>query len=498
MMRFLAPRMLQLGVAAALAGCSFAPPARPPKAPEPASYTVSPTPAASAEANGVAQTFTLGTRAVPQWWKAYGSNELDALVDEGLRQSPSLEAARHTLESVRQQYRAQVGEALWPSLDAGAQVGRQRALGLPNFGRPTNIYDVYAGQLQLSYDFDLFGVSLNEVKQAAAQVDAQSYQFDAAKRALAANIVITAVRASALAEQVGATERLSALAREQVALADKAYRLGAAAQEDVLAAQRNAASIDGSLPGLRAQALRERHALAVLLGRTPDQAPAPLPLASLNLPADVPVLVPSELLSQRPDVLAAEAAVRGASAQVGVATGNMFPHLSLSASFGTGAFDSAKLFTGAGTIWGATAGLTQPIFHGGALRAQRNAAVASYEAAKAQYRQTVLGAFQNVADTLTALDQDALALKAAQSGEVSARQSFEDAQRRYRLGSASYPATLAGEQGWQNARLQAIQATAARLVDTAALYQAMGTPTDESVAEQGARSDSGEASGHSP
>lgn len=485
MMRSVPLRMVTLGVAVALTGCSFAPPARPPKAPEPASYTATPTPPTSAEAVGVAQKFSLGTRAVPEWWKAYGSSELDALVDEGLQHSPSLDAARHTLESVRQQYRAQVGDALWPSLDAATQVGRQRALGLPNFGRPTNVYDVYAGQLQLSYDFDLFGVSRNEVKQAAAQVDAQSYQFDAAKRALAANIVITAVRASALAEQVSATERLSALAREQTELAGKAHKLGAVAQEDVLASQRNAASIDASLPGLRAQALHERHALAVLLGRTPDQAPAPLPLASLTLPAEVPVLVPSELLSQRPDVLAAEAAVRAASAQVGVATGNMFPHFSLTASLGTGAFDSAKLFTGAGTIWGATAGITQPIFHGGALRAQRKAAVASYEASISQYRQTVLGAFQNVADTLTALDQDALALRAAQNGEASARQSFDDAQRRYRLGAASYPAALASESGWQNARVQAIQATATRLMDTAALYQAMGTPVDETASAQG-------------
>lgn len=465
-----------MGVVVALAGCSFAPAAKPPKAPEPTHYAVAPTPSASAEAAGVAQRFSLGQRAVPQWWKAYGSARLDALVDEGLQHSPSLEAARHTLESVRQQYRAVVGDALWPSLDAGGQATRERALGLPTVGKPTNIYNVYAGQLQLSYDFDLFGVSRNQVRQAAAQVDAQSYQFDAARRALAANIVISAVTASALAEQVEATERLAALAREQVDLTGKAYRLGAAANEDLLAAQRNAASIEGSLPGLRAQALRERHALAVLLGRTPDQAPEALPLAELKLPAEVPVSVPSQLLQQRPDVLAAEATVRAASAEVGVATGNLFPQLSLSASLGSAAFDRSKLFTGASTIWGATASLTQPIFHGGALWAQRKAAIASYDASLAQYRQTVLGAFQNVADTLTALEQDALALQAAQRGADAAKQSFDDARSRYRLGAASYPLTLAGEQRWQNARVQQIQATGQRLVDTAALFQAMGEP----------------------
>ncbi|WP_250901614.1 MULTISPECIES: efflux transporter outer membrane subunit [unclassified Dyella] len=481
MMRIRWAHVAALGVVVALAGCSFAPSAKPPKMADPEHYAVAPTPEATAEAAGVAQRFSLGQRAVPEWWKAYGSAKLDALVDEGLQHSPSLEAARHTLESVRQQYRAVVGDALWPALDAGGQVSRQRALGLPNLGKPTNIYNVYAGQLQLSYDFDLFGVSRNEVKQAAAQVDAQSYQFDAARRALAANIVISAVTASALAEQVEATERLAALSREQVELTGKAYRLGAAANEDLLAAQRNAATIEGSLPGLRAQALRERHALAVLLGRTPDQAPEVFPLAELKLPAEVPVSVPSELLQQRPDVLAAEAAVRAASAEVGVATGNLFPHLSLSASLGSAAFDRSKLFTGASTIWGATASLTQPIFHGGALWAQRKAAIASYDASLAQYRQTVLGAFQNVADTLTALEQDALALQAAQSGATSAKQSFDDARSRYRLGSVSYPMTLAGEQRWQNARLQEIQATAQRLVDTAALYQAMGEPANRSV-----------------
>jgi NodT family efflux transporter outer membrane factor (OMF) lipoprotein len=480
-------RLVTLGVTLALAGCSFAPPAKPPASPNPASYTVTPTPDVSAVADGVAQHFHADARAVPAWWKAYGSSALDAWVDEGLQHSPSLEAARHTLESVRQQYRAEVGNALWPALDAGGQVSRQRALGFPNVGPPTNIYDVYAGQLQLSYDFDLFGVSRNEVKQAAAQVDAQAYQFDAARRALAANIVISAVRASSLAEQVSATERLSALTHEQAGLAENAYKLGAAAHEDVLDAQRNAADVDASLPGLRTQALRERHALAVLLGRTPDRSPALIPLASFALPGDVPVIVPSELLSQRPDVQAADANVRAASAQIGVATGNMFPHLSLSASLGSAAFDRAKLFTGAGTIWGATAGLTQPIFHDGALRAQRKAAVANYEAAIAQYQQTVLGAFQNVADTLTALDQDALALQAAQSGEASAHQSHDDAQQRYRLGSAAYPLTVVSEQRWQNARVQTMQARAARLIDTAALFQAMGTPMETDLGAADAR-----------
>ncbi|HEY2623235.1 MAG TPA: efflux transporter outer membrane subunit [Dyella sp.] len=459
-----------------LAGCSFAPPAKPPASPSPQSYTVEPTPAVSAEAGGVVQHFNAGEHAVPDWWRQFGSDTLDAWVDEGLRNNPSLDAARHTLEAVHQQYRAQVGATQLPSLDAQGQTSRQRALGVPNLGPPTDLYNVYAGQLSLGYTFDVFGAARYGVKQAAAQVDLQSYQLDGARRALAANIVITAVNASSLAEQVTINERLAVLAHEQADLTEKAYRLGAASHDDVLTAQQNAAILDASLPPLRFQAQRARHALAVFMGRTPDQAPAVIPLAQLHVPDDIPVSVPSDLLKQRPDVMAAEAAIQAASAQVGVATANLFPHISLSATIGSGAFKAADLFTGAGAIWSAGVSLAQPIFHGGALLAQRKAAIADYDASMAQYRQTVLNAFQNVADSLAALQQDAMTLQAAQSASSSAAESLADAKARYRLGAVSYPVTLASEQRWRNATLSDVQATAVRLVDSAALFQAMGVP----------------------
>ena len=459
-----------------LAGCAFAPPAKPPAPPTPAHYAVQPTPADSAKADDVAQHFSLGARAVPAWWRLYGSDTLDAWVDEGLRNNPSLAATQHTLEAAHQLLRAQVGANMLPTLDAQGQTSRQRALGFPGIGPPTNLYDVYAGQLALSYNFDLFGATRHGIEQTAAQVDQQSYEFDAAKRALAANIVIAAINAASLAEQLSTSERLSTLAHEQAALTERSYRLGAASQDDVLAMQQQAASIDTSIPPLRSQALRARHALAVLMGRTPDQAPSNLTLAQLHLPVDVPISVPSDLLQQRPDVLAAEASVRAASAQVGVATANLFPHISLSAALGSAAFKPANLFTASGSIWSAGVSLTQPIFHGGALMAQRKAAIASYNASLAQYQQAVLNAFQNVADTLTALNQDALTLQAATDEAAAASQSFTDTDARYRLGAVSYPEAVISEQHLQSAKLSEIQARAARMSDTAALFQSMGTP----------------------
>ncbi|GLQ88066.1 efflux transporter outer membrane subunit [Dyella flagellata] len=476
-------RTTTLAATLLLAGCAFAPPAKPPASPSPEHYTAEPLPANSVKVDGVSQHYGLGERAVPEWWREYGNATLNAWVEEGLRNNPSLVATKHTLESAHQLLRAQVGAAMLPSLDAQAQSSRQRALGFPSFGPPTNLYDVYAGQLALSYNFDVFGARRHGIEQTAAQVDQQSYEFDAAKRTLAANIVIAAINAASLEEQVRTTERLSKLAHNQAGLTERQYRLGGASQDDALSLQQQAASIDASLPPLRAQAERARHALAVLLGRTPDRAPANLMLADLHLPASVPVSVPSDLLRQRPDVLAAEASVHAASAQVGVATANLFPQISLSAAIGTEAFKPSNLFTSAGSVWSAGLSLTQPIFHGGELIAKRKAAIASYNAAIADYQQTVLNAFQNVADTLTALDQDASTLEAAQAAANAAEQSFANADARYRLGAISYPSMVLTEQHWQNARLTEIQARAARLADTAALFQAMGTPQPETLAE---------------
>ena len=473
--------------AAALAGCALAPLSNPRAPTSSGRYAAEAAPDTTVQAAGTAQHFDAGAQPVPQWWQLYGSDTLDSWVEEGLRNNPSLDAVRHTLEAAHQQFRAQVGGTTLPSIDAGGQVSRQRALGLPDIGPPTNLYNVYAGELSLSYTFDLFGAVRYGVRQAAAQVDLQWYEFTAARRALAANIVIGAVNASALAEALRINERLAQLAHEQTELTEKAYRSGSTSHDAVLAAQQSAAALDASLPSLRSQALRARHALAVLMGRTPDRAPLPLPLSRLQLPAEVPLSVPSDLLRQRPDVLAAEASVHAAAAQVGVATANLFPRISLSASYGSASFNSASLFTGPATVWSAGASLAQPIFRGGALLAQRKAAVANYDASVAQYQQTVLNAFQNVADSLTALNQDALALQAAQVASAAARASFTENDSRYRLGALSYPMTVASEQRWQSATLSEIQDTASRLIDTAALFQAMGTlpeaaPTQKSPA----------------
>jgi outer membrane protein TolC len=192
--------------------------------------------------------------------------------------------------------------------------------------------------------------------------------------------------------------------------------------------------------------------------------------------------VPSDLLKARPDIQAADATLKAAAADVGVATAQMFPSLTLSASMGQGGFSWPVALSGAGAIWSIGASITQPIFHGGALFAQRRAAVASYDAATSQYKQTVLAAFQNVADTLAALEHDAQSLDAASVAALAAQKSFEETAARYRLGAVPVTAARASEQQYRNARLDEIRFTGARLNDTAALFQAMGNPPGEGLA----------------
>jgi NodT family efflux transporter outer membrane factor (OMF) lipoprotein len=463
-------------VALTFAGCAWGPGGKAPEMPQPEHYGAEPQPAQTVTALGVAQQFVVGAQPVPQWWTLYRSDALNTLVDEGLRNSPTLAAADHSLKAAHEQLRAQIGNSLLPSIDAGGQASRQRALGIPEIGPNTVLYDVFVGQLQAHYTFDLFGAARLENAALAARVNVQSYQFEAARRALAANIVSAAISAATLHAQIDATERLVALANAQADDVAKRYALGAVSHTDLLSAQQSAASIATNLPLLRQQLSATRHALAVLLGRTPDAAPPDLDLASLTLPAQVPVVVPSELLKSRPDIEAADATLKAAAAEVGAATAQMFPSITLSASAGQGGFFWPVAASGAGALWAIGASLSQPIFHGGALVAQRRAALQSYDAANASYKQTVLTAFQNVADHLASLEHDAQALDSASVSARSSEGVYEETSARYRLGAVPYYAVRQSEQQWRNAQLDEIRYRGSRLSDTAALFQAMGSP----------------------
>lgn len=467
---------LSLIAALTLAACSLGPTGEPPAMPSPAHYGQHALPEQTATAGGVAQRFDVGAQPVPNWWHLYRSAQLDALVEEGLKNSPTLAATERSLAGAREQLRAQIGSTLLPTIDASGQATRQRALGIPGAGPKTVLYNVFVGQLEAHYTFDLFGGVRYANAAVHARVDVQAFEFDAARRTLAANIVTTAINAAALGDEVEATQRLVALARQTAQDDARRYALGAVSHAQALASEQSASDLEASLPPLLAQRQAARHALAVLIGRTPDAVPDIPSLSSLALPEHVPVVVPSMLLKTRPDIAAAQAALIAAAADVGVATAQLFPSLSLTASMGKGGFSWPAALSGAGALWSIGGSLAQPLFHGGALLAQRRAAIDFYQAATDQYKAAVLSAFQNVADTLAALEYDAQAARAADASASAARQAFDETAARGKLGAVPDSAVRASEQQYWNERVGAIRSTGRRLGDTAMLYQAMGTP----------------------
>lgn len=466
--------VLAVAASLTLSACSFGPSGEAPSMPSPEHYGAKAQPSKTVMAAGIAQTFDVGATATPEWWHLYRSNALDALVDEGLRNSPSLAATQRTLAAAQEQLRAQVGASTLPSIDSAAQVERARTPVVPGLGPEQVQYNFFAGQIFTHYTFDLFGQTRYMNSASAARVHVQAFELEASRRALAANIVASVINAAALDRQIELTERLANVSNAVATEDAQRFSLGSVSRAQMLESKQDAASIEATLPALRQQRACAVHALAVLIGRTPDNAPDMPNLDTLALPARVPVAVPSDLLRSRPDIQAADAAVKAAAADVGAATAQLYPSLSLTASMGRGGFSWPTVLSGAGGLWALGAGLSQPIFHGGALFAQRRASVDAYDAAALHYKSTVLSAFQDVANSLAALDNDAQTLASADMAADAAHAAFDDAASRHRMGSLPTSATHATESRYLNAQIGAVRAAGQRMSDTAALFQAMG------------------------
>jgi len=462
-----------------LAACAVGPDFRRPEPPADAGYAAEPLPAKTASApvaGGAEQRFVYGRDIPGQWWQVYRSNALDQLIREALADSPSLEAAQAALRVSQENLRAATA-VLYPSVDAKLSASRQKISGAsqnqPNARVPE--FSLYNASVSVSYQIDAAGGARRELERLEAQIDYQHYQIAAAYLTLTSNIVTTAVSEASLRAQIGATRDIVDAQQHSLAVLEKQLALGAISRVQVLAQRAQLAQTRAALPPLEKALARTRNALATLVGKTPAAARLPrFELAGLELPQELPVSLPSELVRQRPDIQAAEALLHQASAQVGVATAAEYPQITLSATYGTVANKAGDLFGADNMIWNAGAGLLQPIFHGGALKAQQRAAVAAYERTFAQYRQTVLGAFQNVADALGALESDAQSLQAQSEAEAAARASYELARSQFELGATSYLALLNAEQQYQRSRIGLVQAQAARYADTAALFQALG------------------------
>ena len=400
-----------------------------------------------------------GSAPAARWWEAFGSPTLNVLVDQARRQSPTVLAATARLKATEEDLRAEKGE-LWPKLSAGQDQTQQRYSSVP--GTPGTFYNVTTRSVSISYVFDLFGGERRAIEGKIAQRDYARFEQIAASQALAANVVMTAVELACLDDQISALRDMVADQRATVTLTNAQLAAGSVGVANRLTAQSELDGLQTDLAGLVRRQAEARHRLAILLGQSPAQdAGQDLHLADLTFQRDLPVSMPSFLVEQRPDIRESEALLRQANADVGVAEAEMFPNISLNGNF-------------ASTVWYATDSVWQPVFHGGSLAARKKSAEASYEAADARYRSTVLGAFQNVADVLSALQSDNRAYTSASDRLINAETRRTLMEERFATGSVSRLSLLAERRAWQQARSDAARAKAELFADTTALFLALG------------------------
>jgi NodT family efflux transporter outer membrane factor (OMF) lipoprotein len=467
-----------MAAALALAGCAAGPNFKRPAPPPSGALGATPTAtvAAPGTTGGEAQRLDLGADVSGQWWTAFHSRQLDALIDEALKNNHDLKAAQAALLAAEETTRAQRG-AFYPNVSAGFGASRQQQSEdlAPTPNNNAFQYSLFTPQLNITYTPDVFGLTRRTVENAQAQALSARFQMIAAHLTLTTNVANAAIQDASLRAQIEATRQLIDIDSKMLETVRYQHGKGYSSGLDTAAQESQLAQAEATLPPLLKQEEQQQHVLAVLVGRYPGQAaPTPFELSDLTLPADLPLSLPSAIVEQRPDVRQAEANLHAASAQVGIAAANRLPNLQLTGSIGSTALTFGQVFGPGTEFWSLGAELTAPIFQGGTLLHQERAAKAAYTQAAEQYKSTVLTAFQNVADTLTAIERDAEALKASAAADKAARTTLDLTERQYRDGYASYAALLTAEQAYQQARLNLAQAQANRFADTTALFQALG------------------------
>ncbi|MFZ6863235.1 efflux transporter outer membrane subunit [Undibacterium sp. Ji67W] len=464
-----------------ISGCAVGPNFNAPAAPvssDQYSYTGKAKVTETVKANtfaGQSQRLSSGHEIPAAWWEVFHSEALDKLIRESLNHSPTLASAQAALRQAQENYNSQADSVLYPSVTGNLGAQRQHASAVSTNVPGGKVLNLYNASVNVSYSVDVFGANKRGLESVQAGVDYQRYQLEATYLTLTANVVTTAIREASLRSQLQATQEILEAQTSQLNVIEKQFTVGAIPKASLLAQRNLVAQTRASIPALQKSVDQTRNQLAVLAGKLPGDADLPeFSLDNLQLPQELPVSVPSALVRQRPDILAVESLLHQASAQVGVATANQYPQFSLTGSYGYSSTESSKLFNNSMSFWSVGGGLVAPIFNAGALSAKRRASEAAYDQAAAQYRSTVLSAFQNVADTLRALELDAQTLKQQAEVEALAKDTLELTMKQYKLGGVSSLTLLDAKRTYQSARINLVQAQANRYADTAALFQAMG------------------------
>jgi NodT family efflux transporter outer membrane factor (OMF) lipoprotein len=486
-------RAIVLVYSLGFAGCAAGPNFTRPTTPSAARYTADTLRGEGESGNDKLQHLAMGREIAGEWWTLFRSDAIDQLIKQALAHNRSLEASTATLKQAQALALAQAGSR-YPQVDLGAGVGRQQYGDefLGGFGIPPFTY--FALGPSVSYTLDYTGGVARSVERQYALAEVARHQLDAAYLTITGQVVMQTLAIASARAQIATVEIILEQDQDNLRLVQTAFESGSVAREDIVSAQSQIASDMTLLPPLRQDLAKARHALSLVLGQAPaSEMPPDVDLVKITLPLEVPVSLPSELAHRRPDILAAEARLHAATSAVGVAQSNLYPKIQLSASVGQQSLKADQLFDRAGNAWSIISGLTAPIFDGGTLRAEKRAAVAAMHATAADYEQTVLEAFAQVADLLEALDHDAEQVDAQAQAQQAAQNSLDLARASYKEGNADVLLVLDSERSYQQARLGYVRAVVQRHADTVQLFLALGGTSPSSPVAAVPASQSGAA-----
>jgi NodT family efflux transporter outer membrane factor (OMF) lipoprotein len=427
-----------------------------------------------------AQHFVTGADVSARWWAAFRSQPLNDLIRQSVDHNPNLQAAEAAIRIAK--YNALAQRGFWApqvtgnstssqilQTNAGAVFGGDLgAVPQPEFSLVTN-------QLTVSFVPDIWGANFRAVENLDAVTEQQLFQLEAADLALTGNVVTAAIQEASLRGQIDATKRVIEIVRDSLEILKRQLQFGQAAQADVLQQEAQLAAVEQLLPPLEKQLAQQRDLLTALAGQlSADEITQKFDLAHLKLPENLPISLPSKLVDQRPDVRTSEANMHAASALIGVAIAARLPNVLISANGGSTSYNFAQAFAPGTGFYTLAAGVTAPIFDGFTLYNKQKAAEAALDQADAQYRATVITAFQQVADALRAVQADARAFKAAVHSEDTAKASLDIVRKQLKEGQVNQLALLTAQQTYLQAVNVRVVAEANRLSDTAALFVALG------------------------
>jgi NodT family efflux transporter outer membrane factor (OMF) lipoprotein len=472
-------RFLAVAATAAMSGCAVGPDFKVPLAPDVSGYAPKALPAQTAAAGDTAggpQRFVIGRDLPGDWWRMFGSPELKSLVERAVQNNPDLSAAQAALRIAQANMAAGTG-AFFPSVDGNFGASRQKT-GIASataLNQDTPTYNLFTSQVQVSYTPDVFGGTRRSVESLQAQRDNQRFQLEATYLTLTSNVVVAAVQEASLRGQIDASHKLIKIETDVLHVLRDQLSAGVISEAEISTQEATLAQTEQALPPLEQQLAQQRHLLSALTGELPNQElPEKFELSRLHLPRELPVSLPSKLVEQRPDVRAAEENMHSASALIGVAVANRLPNVSLTASYGVNSLAIDQLAAPGANIWSLGGTALMPLFHGGTLLEREVAARETFDQASSQYRSAVITAFRNVADSLTALQNDAVAMQKAVGFEKAAGKTLNISRRRLQIGEVNYLELLNAQQTYQRALITSVIAQSNRLADTAALFQALG------------------------